>query len=92
MPKKNSSTTLPNDATTPDAPSSFETAMEELSVLVAQMETGDLALEKSVVAYQRGSELIKYCANQLDKVEQQVKVLEAGMLKPFNVDNDEELA
>jgi len=89
MPKKNTIATT-QEMTSP--PVSFEAAMEELSELVKQMEAGDLALEKSVIAYQRGSELIKYCANQLDKIEQQVKVLESGILKPFNVDNDEDLA
>lgn len=64
-------------------PSSFEAAMAELSELVSQMEAGELPLEASVSAYQRGSELIKYCAGQLDKVEQQVKVLDAGLLKSF---------
>ncbi len=62
---------------------SFEAAMSELSKLVTSMEAGELPLEASVSAYQRGSELVKYCAAQLEKVEQQVKVLEAGMLKPF---------
>lgn len=70
------------------APLNFEAAMTELSELVTQMEAGDLPLEASVSAYQRGSELIKYCAGQLDKVEQQVKVLEAGNLKPYS-DTDE---
>jgi exodeoxyribonuclease VII small subunit len=73
---------LPPNAT----PVSFESAMAELSELVSQMETGQLPLEASVTAYQRGSELIKYCAFQLEKVEQQVKILDAGMLKPFNTD------
>lgn len=71
---------------------SFEAAMAELSELVTQMEAGELPLEASVSAYQRGSELIKYCAEQLNKVELQVKVLEAGLLKPFagaNADVDE---
>lgn len=63
---------------------SFEAAMTELSELVTQMEAGELPLEASVSAYQRGSELIKYCADQLAKVEQQVKVLEAGNLKPYS--------
>ncbi|MCH8619623.1 exodeoxyribonuclease VII small subunit [Undibacterium sp. TS12] len=62
---------------------SFEAAMAELNKLVASMEAGELALEASVSAYQRGSDLVKYCASQLEKVEQQVKILEAGMLKPF---------
>jgi exodeoxyribonuclease VII small subunit len=72
-------------------PSSFENAMTELSELVTQMEAGDLALEASVSAYQRGSELIKYCATQLDKVEQQVKILDAGLLKPYSGDDANEV-
>ncbi|KQW91446.1 exodeoxyribonuclease [Massilia sp. Root418] len=72
------------------APASFEEAMAELAQLVTQMEAGQLPLEASVAAYARGSELVKYCAGQLDKVEAQVKVLEGGMLKPFN--DTEELA
>ena len=69
------------------APQSFEQAMAELAQLVTQMESGALPLEASVAAYARGSELVKYCAAQLEKVESQVKVLEGDMLKPFsNVD------
>lgn len=67
-------------------PASFEQAMAELEQLVTQMEEGELPLEASVAAYQRGSELVKYCAAQLDKVESQVKVLEGDMLKPFAAD------
>ena len=74
----------------PPAPASFEEAMAELAQLVTQMEAGQLPLEASVAAYARGSELVKYCAGQLDKVEAQVKVLEGGMLKPFA--DTEELA
>jgi exodeoxyribonuclease VII small subunit len=62
---------------------SFEEAMAELATLVAQMEAGQLPLEASVAAYARGSELVKFCAAQLEKVESQVKVLEGDMLKPF---------
>ncbi|HYC41866.1 MAG TPA: exodeoxyribonuclease VII small subunit [Noviherbaspirillum sp.] len=67
-------------------PASFEDAMAELEQLVAQMEAGELPLEASVAAYKRGSELVKYCAGQLDKVDSQVKVLEGDMLKPFTTD------
>ncbi len=64
--------------------------MSELADLVSQMEAGELPLEASVTAYKRGSELIKYCAAQLDKVETQVKILEADMLKPFSADMDKD--
>ncbi|HWU98831.1 MAG TPA: exodeoxyribonuclease VII small subunit [Oxalicibacterium sp.] len=68
-------------------PSSFEEAMAELEQLVARMEAGELPLEAAVAAYKRGSELVKYCAAQLEKVDSQVKVLEGDMLKPFNADS-----
>jgi exodeoxyribonuclease VII small subunit len=67
-------------------PDSFEEAMAELDQLVARMESGELPLEASVAAYKRGSELVKYCAAQLEKVDSQVKVLEGDMLKPFNAE------
>lgn len=69
-------------------PASFEQAMAELEQLVAQMEAGELPLEASVAAYKRGSELVKFCGVQLDKVDSQVKVLEGDMLKPFIIAPD----
>ncbi|MEC4722482.1 exodeoxyribonuclease VII small subunit [Noviherbaspirillum sp. CPCC 100848] len=71
-------------------PASFEAAMAELEQLVAQMEAGELPLEASVAAYRRGSELVKFCSGQLDKVDHQVKVLEGEMLKPFAVDGEDD--
>lgn len=71
-------------------PASFESAMAELEQLVAKMESGELPLEASVAAYQRGSELVQYCAAQLERVEKQVKVLEGDMLKPFATEEDDE--
>ncbi len=73
-----------------NAPESFEGAMAELAQLVSQMESGQMPLEASVAAYARGSELVKYCAAQLEKVESQVKVLEGDMLKPFSAEGEGE--
>jgi exodeoxyribonuclease VII small subunit len=69
-------------------PASFEDSMQELEQLVARMEAGELPLEASVAAYKRGSELVKFCGGQLDKVDQQVKLLEGDMLKPFSPDGE----
>ncbi|TFV89772.1 exodeoxyribonuclease VII small subunit [Oxalobacteraceae bacterium OM1] len=81
---------MPKKTVSGEQPASFEEAMAELEELVAQMEAGELPLEASVAAYKRGSELVKFCAGQLDKVESQVKVLEGDMLKPFAADSDTE--
>lgn len=64
---------------------SFEAAMAELGELVDQMEAGALPLEASVAAYRRGAELVRLCSTQLDRVDQQVKILEGDILKPFAV-------
>lgn len=71
-------------------PASFEEAMAELKQLVTRMEAGELPLDASVAAYQRGAELVTFCAAQLEKVENQVRVLEGEMLKPFAASGDEE--
>ncbi len=57
--------------------------MEELAQLVAQMEAGELPLEASVGAYRRGAELVRFCGTQLERVEQQVRMLEGDLLKPL---------
>ena len=68
-------------------PVSFEDAMAELGKLVSQLEAGELPLEASILAYQRGAELVQYCMAQLEKVENRVKVLDKEMLKPFTAEN-----
>lgn len=61
----------------------FEAAMNELESVVADMEAGKLTLEESLAAYQRGAELLQQCRSRLDDAQQQVRMLEDGVLKPF---------
>ncbi len=72
---------VPTDAHA--APVSYETALQELEALVQQMESGQLPLAQLLSGYQRGAELLNYCRAQLDSVEQQIKVLDNGVLKPW---------
>ena len=65
-------------------PASFEEAVAELESLVHSMESGSLALEQSLAAYRRGAQLAAHCRRLLADVQQQVKVLEADLLKPFD--------
>jgi exodeoxyribonuclease VII small subunit len=51
--------------------------------LVAGLEGGQLPLDQLIVSYQRGSELLAYCQAKLQQVEQQIKVLDDGLLKPW---------
>jgi exodeoxyribonuclease VII small subunit len=64
-------------------PESFEKAMAELDEIIDLMESGELPLEESLTSYKRGAVLIDFCRGSLAKIEQQVKVLEADLLKPY---------
>ncbi len=62
---------------------SYESALAELDQLVVAMENGQLPLDQLLESYRRGSELLVLCRSRLEAVEAQVKVLEAGTLKPW---------
>ncbi|HEY2863599.1 MAG TPA: exodeoxyribonuclease VII small subunit [Casimicrobiaceae bacterium] len=68
------------------APMSFEAAMTELENIVSTMEGGQLPLAESLAAYKRGAELLQYCQAALKDAQQQVQVLERGVLKAFAPD------
>ncbi len=67
----------------------FEDALRELEAIVEAMEAGELPLEESVQRYQRGVELVKAAHARLKAAEQQVKVLEDGVLKPLDLEGME---
>jgi exodeoxyribonuclease VII small subunit len=71
-------------------PDNYEAALAELETLIARMEEGCLTLEASLGAYRRGTVLMAYCRKQLEKAEQQVRVLEGDMLKPFETEEIEQ--
>jgi exodeoxyribonuclease VII small subunit len=70
-------------ADSPAPPENYEAALAELEGLVARMEGGALSLEESLAAYRRGATLVGFCQQQLEKVEQQVRVLDGDTLKPL---------
>ena len=64
-------------------PANYEDALGELERLVVAREAGQLPLDRLLESYKRGAELLGFCRTRLDAVEQQVKVLEEGQLKPW---------
>ena len=53
----------------------FESALEELEGVIEQLESGDLSLEDSLAAFEKGVGLVKYCNQKLSEVEQKVELL-----------------
>ncbi|WP_137919626.1 exodeoxyribonuclease VII small subunit [Hydrogenophaga sp. 2FB] len=74
----------PRAAAMPAPATSYEAALEELEQLVAQLDAGKLPLDQLLTRYQRGAELLAFCRTRLDEVEEQIKVLEGGALKPWD--------
>ena len=72
MPKP-SATPAATPAVTPVV--DFEAAMTELETLVERLETGDLPLEESLQAFERGIALTRSCQSALKDAEQKVEVL-----------------
>ena len=61
----------------------FEGAIAELETIVKKLEEGDLALEQSLVLYERGVQLSRFCHARLEEAERRIEILnERGELKP----------
>ncbi len=69
----------PETASSNDAPQStvaqFERSLDELEGLVQKMEKGDLSLDESLKAYERGVNLYRNCQTALEHAELRVKLL-----------------
>lgn len=57
---------------------SFEQALDQLTQLVAKLESGELPLEESVAAFEMGVKLSRRCESLLDQADQRLQVLESG--------------
>ena len=57
------------------SPVAFETALEELERTVQRLESGELSLEDSLAAFERGIGLVRSLNDKLTAVEQRVEVL-----------------
>ena len=49
--------------------------MQSLEDLVARMESGEMTLEESLAAYERGVGLYRHCQTALEQVELRVRLL-----------------
>jgi len=74
-------------------PQKFEDGLAELEATVAKLESGELTLEDSLAAFERGVGLVKVLNERLGAVEQRIEVLTRdgnGTLRtrPLEVDGE----
>ncbi|MAA64623.1 MAG: exodeoxyribonuclease VII small subunit [Alteromonadaceae bacterium] len=71
----------------------FEKSLNELETLVRELEQGDLPLEKSLTAFERGVRLTRECQQALKQAEQRVEQLvksdnDTLTTQPFEMDDE----
>ena len=57
------------------ATQTFESALKRLEKIVAELESGDLPLEKSLKKFEEGIELSKFCSKKLEETEAKISQL-----------------
>ena len=70
----------------------FETSMQALEDLVGKMEAGEMTLEESLAAYERGVGLYRHCPTALEQAELRVRLLSDPAnpddARPFDASED----
>jgi exodeoxyribonuclease VII small subunit len=73
-------------------PKQFEASLGELEAIVDRLEQGDLTLEESLSAFERGIRLTRSCQQALEQAEQRVRILTERSTtaepEPFNPERD----
>jgi len=96
MPEKKSSESKPKDqgdAAPEGNPPTFEVGLQQLELIVKEMESGELPLERALDLFERGTKLSDLCRKQLEAAETRVEILtrRAGEMQPQPFDNEEDL-
>ena len=72
----------------------FESALKSLEEIVAQLEAGDLALDRALQLFEEGVRISRFCTAKLEEAERKVEILiksADGTLKevPFSPEGGE---
>ncbi|NQS97897.1 MAG: exodeoxyribonuclease VII small subunit [candidate division Zixibacteria bacterium] len=69
----------------------FEEALAEIDSIVSKLEGGQLTLDESLVMFQRGMELMRFCGEKLDAAEKKLKIIIEGAEGEFKVEDGNEV-
>ncbi|MCB1667251.1 MAG: exodeoxyribonuclease VII small subunit [Porticoccaceae bacterium] len=69
-------------------PIDFEKSLNELEALVEDMEQGNLNLEESLKAFEKGIKITRDCQQALTEAEQKVELLKGGQVPPVEQEDD----
>ena len=69
----------------------FEESLAELEAIIAELEGGELPLDKMIERYEKGVKALELCRKVLDQAEKRIEILVKGedgklQAKPFEPD------
>ena len=67
----------------------FESALQRLEEIVAQLEKGEINLNEMLKIYEEGAKLIKFCLDKLDDAESKIKLLTDNEQNDFKLEKFE---
>lgn len=76
--RKRSDEDAPRAGVRPEDGVKFEDQLENLEAIVTRIDSGELSLEESIDAFERGVRLVRSLNHKLDEVERRVEVLMRG--------------
>lgn len=56
-------------------PTTFETSLKKLESIVEALESGDIALDETLLKFEEGMKLVEFCHTKLDEAEKKLKIL-----------------
>ena len=56
----------------------FEEALSELEDIVRRLEEGSSSLDESIIEFERGTELARYCQSKLEVAGKKIEILQKG--------------
>ena len=72
------------------AAASFEAGLEQLELIVKEMESGELPLERALELFEKGMQLSESCRKQLEEAETRIEILtrkgDKVQAEPFRAD------
>ena len=78
----------PRKPSSPPLPATYDEAVAQLEQIVAGLESGQLPLEGLLGQYQRGAQLLAFCRERLQAVQEQVKLLDGEVLRPLTQEDE----
>ena len=73
----------PRKTASPPLPATYGEAVAQLEQIVSGLESGQLPLEDLLGQYQRGAQLLAFCRERLQAVEEPVRRLDYDVLRPL---------